>query len=101
MTASFHKLLSLLSIKPLEAGLSKYLRIWSVLERKHGLLTVAAFNWLRLFKEIITAYNENHTKLINTSLTLSLSTVSVCQGMQQIRILCSLMIEVEPVSETL
>jgi hypothetical protein len=100
MTASFHKLFNLLFIKPLEAGLSKYLRIWSALQRKHE-LTLAAFNWLRLFKEIIAAYNENHTKPINISLTLSLSTVSVCRGIQQIRILCSVTIEVEPVSETL
>jgi hypothetical protein len=59
------------------------------MQRKQ-LFTIAAVSWLMLFKEIITAYNENHTKLINTSLTICLSIVSFFQNIQQIRILSSL-----------
>jgi hypothetical protein len=32
-------------------------------------LTITKINWLKLFKEIIAVYSENHTKLINTKYT--------------------------------
>jgi hypothetical protein len=34
--------------------------------KKTQLFTIKKINWLTLFKEIITVYGENNTKLVNT-----------------------------------